>query len=103
LSCICSAMPLVRNSLLELFHWGCGTVRIPNSVDMPQGIILQPSHKPMQVQLMIRHFKTTLPRRWITWSIPCMIWRNYLERQKKMRSEEHTSELQSRENLVCRL
>src|SRR5690606_41682778 len=28
---------------------------------------------------------------------------NYLKRDKFKRSEEHTSELQSRENLVCRL
>src|SRR5690606_40062603 len=30
-------------------------------------------------------------------------YRRYLLQQREQRSEEHTSELQSRENLVCRL
>src|SRR5690606_39892709 len=37
----------------------------------------------------------------ITWTT-CP-WRRSLHRWKPTRSEEHTSELQSRENLVCRL
>src|SRR5436309_15721869 len=32
-----------------------------------------------------------------------VIWGSSTRRQREFRSEEHTSELQSRENLVCRL
>src|SRR5690606_41694203 len=41
----------------------------------------------------------------IAMTTPCNVWMSCLvgSMRKKMRSEEHTSELQSRENLVCRL
>src|SRR5690606_15068620 len=39
---------------------------------------------------------------WSRWEAELDAWRPVRERHRLYRSEEHTSELQSRENLVCR-
>src|SRR5688572_32409326 len=48
-------------------------------------------------------FSQTVPPRQITLLFPLHWFRNQLSRVALRRSEEHTSELQSQSNLVCRL
>src|SRR6266511_6412434 len=51
-----------------------------------------------EIYTLSLHDALPIPSRW-----PCSTWGPTARRRTGTRSEEHTSELQSRENLVCRL
>src|SRR5690606_40139487 len=83
----------------KIWHDKSQNISIKHSVRSQKNLVslrvnVSPSPPVQPVKRLIRYviFPITVPVKWaLLWQLPVM------------RSEEHTSELQSRENLVCRL
>src|SRR5690606_39777111 len=84
------------SDLLRRLGLGCGSLcRRAGTISTPFGRVHVEKVRPLEPELFSQNYPRGIPG--VKKSV------GKFPRRKNMRSEEHTSELQSRENLVCRL
>src|SRR2546430_11166568 len=75
--------------------------RPPRSTLFPYTTLFRSNHRCSPRRTLIRHSISSGD--WWRSTFPSVLSPHSTERQREHRSEEHTSELQSQSNLVCRL